>query len=291
MSHRRVCSSVVTAVIIMCSTWMTTVGNAAVRQPTQMTNKQAIVSRDSTAIGRNQTVEDVLVIGNDVTVAGDVSEILVVLDGNVHLKSTARADIVVDLGGTIRRDDGARVNAVYHASLDTPFWNGTMFGIAMALLMWVAMLAVAICLVGLSVLLCLAFRRSVQVPLGYVERSVRRTGLTGVLMSLAFMGIGAVTAMTIVGLPITVVLLVIYLMTGIVGFSIVSLWIGRLALRHSARLPANWLVVLLGASLITAFTMIPFVGLLLFLLLWLVGIGTATGWAVQSWKSRWMRRR
>src|SRR5579875_1341153 len=239
-------------------------------------NEEAIVSQQATTIQKDQIVEDVVVLGHDVTVSGDVSEILVVIDGNIHLTSTSRTGIAVDLGGNIIQDTGAHVNAVYHASLTTPFWNGALFGGTFVLLLWVGMLAVSIGLVILSALICFAFRHQVNMSLRHIERSVRRTGMTGVFMSLGVLAIGTLCAVTMIALPLTGLLLILYLVAGVIGFSIVSLWIGKLAMRNSPAERPVWMLSLIGSSLMMAVTNIPFIGLLLFVVFWLVGVGAVT---------------
>jgi hypothetical protein len=247
-------------------------------------SREAVISPDATTIVRGQTVKDVVVVGNDATVAGRVSEVLLVLDGDVHLTSTARAGIVVDLGGHITADRGAQVDAIYHAAMSTPFWNGALFGVMFFLLAWAGMLIVEMGLLVLSVLIAHAFRRQIGVPLRFMEQSVRRTGITGVLISLAFLAVGALCALTIVGLPIAVVLLLVYLVGGVVGFSVVSLWVGNLALRNSVSERPVWVRSLLGTSLMMAFVSIPFIGLLLFCIFWLVGVGTTSAWLLRGWR-------
>lgn len=252
---------------------------------------KAIISHQATLIQRGQVVEDVVVLGHDVVVAGDVSEILVVINGDIHLTSSSRTGIVIDLGGTVRQDVGAHVNAVYQSALSTPFWNGALFGGTFALVLWLGMLAVSIGLVILSVLLSYALRHQVKAPLSQIERSGRRVGMTGVFASLAILAMSALCAVTIVGLPLAGLLLLLYLTAGVVGFSIVALWLGKLALRHSPTERPVWLTSLIGASLLMAFTNIPFVGLVLFLISWLMGIGTITAWLADIWRLRRGRKK
>lgn len=243
-------------------------------------SSHTIVSRFVTTIQRAQTVEDVLVIGNNVTVAGDVSDVLVVLDGDIHLTATSRTGIVVDLGGNIQKDPGANVNAIYHVSLESSFWDGTLFGLVVALLGWAAMLVIGIVLVLASILIGYAFHASMEVPLQSLEQSVRRVGFTGLLVSVVFLALGALSAITVVGLPVAVVLLVVYALSGVMGFALVAVWAGNLALRPTKSEVAYrfWQRALLGASLMTMFSMVPFVGLLMFILLWLLAIGASTFW-------------
>lgn len=261
------------------ATQMTPVIDAADRE-------HAVVSQQDTVIRRGQVVEDVLVLGGNATVAGHVTDILVVINGNVHLTPTATTGIVVDLGGTVQQDTGARVEAVYHLSLSTPFWSGALFGSTFIALLWVGMLALSIGLMLLAIMIAFGLRHQIAAPVKHIERSVRRVGLTGVLMTFAVLAMSALCAVTIVGLPVTAVILCLYLATGAIGCAVVSVWIGKLATRHWPSERSIWMLALIGSSLMMAFTNIPIIGALLFGLLWLIGVGSVTAWGSDAWKAR-----
>ncbi|QSO46481.1 hypothetical protein [Alicyclobacillus mengziensis] len=251
------------------------------------TGREALVSEQPTVIPRTEQIEDVLVLGHDVTVEGRVSEILIVLDGNVRLAPQSRTGIVVDLGGTISQAKGAHVKAMYHVRLNTPFWNGALFGVTLALLAWAGMLAVNVGLIILAVLLSIALRNQ-RIPLGNQDGSVRRMGLVGVLVSLVVVAIDSILTMTLLGIPLAGIIAVVYSVIGIIGFSMSSLWMGGIILRRQKDQSPVHVQALVGSSVLTAFMSIPFVGLLLSLLTWFTGVGAATKWIFDSW--RWRRR-
>jgi|GEM_PF-2855260 len=250
------------------------------------TQSEALLSRHYTVIQQGQVVKDVLVVGHDALVRGKVPEILVVVDGNLHLTSTAQAGIVVDLGGTFTQDPGAQVEQLFHAAMSTPFWDGTLLGVLGAVLLWASILAIGIAIIILSMLIAVALRHQVATPLAHMEQSVRRVGFIGVFVSLAALAIAALAAVTVVGLPVTVALVIVYLVLGAVGLALTSLWLGKLAMRNSHNELSIWALSLLGSSLLVAFSCIPFIGLLLFAIVWLVGIGTVTSWLMEIWRYR-----
>ncbi|QSO52185.1 hypothetical protein JZ785_26180 [Alicyclobacillus curvatus] len=256
---------------------------AAVKQ----TSAEALVSGHPTVIPRTEKIEDVLVLGHDVTVEGRVSEILIVLDGNVHLAPTSRTGIVLDLGGTITQAKGAHVKAMYHLRLNTPFWNGALFGVTLAMLAWAGMLAINVGLIILAVLLSIALRNQ-RIPLGNQDGSLRRMGLVGVLVSLIVLAIDSILTLTLLGIPLAGIILVVYGVIGIIGFSMSSLWMGGLILRRQPDDGPVYVKALVGSSVLTAFMSIPLVGLLLSLLTWFTGVGAATKWIFDNW--RWRRR-
>lgn len=247
-------------------------------------HKEAVVVERATTIPQNESVEDMLVLGHNVDVRGTVSEILVVFQGDVTLEPSSHTHLVVNIGGRINQKPGAQVDGLYHASLKSPFWGGVAIGGLLAVLTWMGMLAVSVALVVLASLLALAFR-SARIPLASTDASVRRLGVIGLLASIATLAVCSLFALTVVGLPVTVVLFLVYLGSGCIGFGIASLWIGRLVWRDSEQV-ASWRVAMLGAILITAFMNIPVIGLLLFAVVWLIGMGAVLMWARDTFKRR-----
>ncbi|GEO24405.1 hypothetical protein AAC03nite_01900 [Alicyclobacillus acidoterrestris] len=271
--------------IVMCAV-VSVVPFIHVRNALVARDNHSIISQQLTTIPKGQEVADVLVVGNDVKVSGDVYEILVVVNGNVQLTSTARAGIVVDLGGAIHEAPGAHINALYHAALSTPFWNGIFVGGLLSVLVWGGLLVLSIAVVLLSVVITLGLRNHVTIPMRILDSSIRKTGVTGFLVSVAVMAIIALLAVTLIGLPLAFVLGFFYAIAGAVGFSLISHWAGKLVLRNSGIERPAWLTSLLGSSLMVAFCNIPFIGLLLFCFFWLIGVGVTTIWVWGTWRSR-----
>ncbi|KPV40756.1 hypothetical protein [Alicyclobacillus ferrooxydans] len=263
----------------------------------RMTSAETLVTESPTVIPKNEQVEDVLVLGHNVTVEGKVTEILVVLDGNVHLGPNSYTGIVFDLGGSITQSRGAHVGAMYHVRLNTPFWNGALFGVTVSLLVWAGMLAVSVALVLLAVLCAIALRNQ-RVPLGKQDGSIRKMGLLGVLVTVIVGAVGSLLALTVVGLPVVGLIAILYLIAGIGGFSMTSMWIGGLVLGRQSNEPfvspgnrAYIVQALIGSSLLMATMNIPFVGLIVFLMTWLTGIGAVTTWLSELLRARKLQKR
>lgn len=243
-----------------------------------------VVSRQAVNIPQGEVAEDVLVIGNDATVSGVVYDNLVVVGGDIHLTGTARAGVVIDLGGHLTQDPGAHANAVYTLSFGQPFLNSLAIGSALVVAVWALRLALSAALVALPVLVAVLLRSYLDRPVSYVVQSVRRTGLMGLLVSVVFVALGAVSAITVIGLPITAILLCVYLALGVVGLTGVSAWIGRMTAFGAPERPV-WFQTLLGSTLLMAFGNIPMVGPILLSFAWWVGVGTVTMWLWQGWQS------
>jgi hypothetical protein len=245
-----------------------------------------VVRKETTTVPKGATVEDLLVLEHDVNVQGNVSEILVVVDGNVHIGPSAHAGIVVDLNGTVTQDAGATAEGIYRLSLHSPFWSGTLFGITGMLLLWTMMLAVGLLFMLISLLVTFAVGRHMTTPLAILKGSVRRTGIIGLLTTAVVCSICALFAMTEVGIPLAGIVLLIYAFVGLLGLSVVSTWLGELAFTYAKARKPMWLDALVGAGICVALMNIPVVGMLLILVLWLVGIGVVTAWLYRMMKRR-----
>lgn len=248
--------------------------------------REAVVSQQSVTVARGQTVEDVVVLGHNATISGDVSEILLVVNGDIHLTSSAYTGMVVDLGGTITQDPGAHVNAIYRASLSTPFWNGVLFGASLMALLWLGMLAISIGMLVISVTIAWALRNQVNQPVLMISQSVKRAATMGFFLTLVFLALASLLALSIIGIPVAALLAGVYLVTGTVGFSVVSTWIGKLATRHSPTKRPVWQLGLIGSGLVIALVNVPVVGWLIFCMVWFVGVGAIVQWLSVSWRTR-----
>ncbi|MCL6601086.1 MAG: hypothetical protein K6T81_20485, partial [Alicyclobacillus macrosporangiidus] len=244
-----------------------------------------VVSRQAVNIPQGEVAEDVLVIGNDATVSGVVYDNLVVVGGDIHLTGTARAGVVIDLGGHLTQDPGAHANAVFTLSFRQPFLNSLAIGSALVVAVWALRLALSAGLVALPVIVSVVLRSHLAGPVSYMERSVRRTGLMGLLVSVLFLTLGAISAITVIGLPVTAILLCGYLVLGVVGLTGVSAWIGRMTRFGTQERPV-WLQTLLGSTFLMAFGNIPMVGPILLAIAWWVGVGAVTMWVWQGWQSQ-----
>lgn len=247
----------------------------------------SILSSKPVSVHRGEVIEDVVVVGNNVEVSGDVYEALLVLNGNVHLKSTARVGVLVDLGGTIQKDPGAHVNAEYTVSSRFPFWNSVLLGSGMVLMVWAVRVVLSVALLLIPVLLAFVLRKWIEPPTNIIAESVRRSGLAGFLASVGILVVSGALAVTIIGIPISAVILGCYAVVGVIGWSAVCMWLGRIiaqAFNQGGR--AKWLQTAMGATVLMAFVNVPIVGPIFLLLLWMVGVGASTIWSWQWYQKR-----
>jgi len=281
MKHLRTCFASVLAVIVIVwvSLWAA---------PTAYADTSgSILSTKLVTVHRDEVIEDVVVVGNNVEVSGDVYEALLVLNGNVHLKSTARVGVLVDLGGTIQKDHGAHVNAEYTVSSRFQFWNSVVLGSGMVLMVWAVRVVLSVALLLIPVLIAFVLRKWIEPPTNIIAESVRRSGQAGFFSSVGIFVVSGALAVTIVGIPISAVILGCYAVVGVIGWSAVCMWLGRIiaqAFNQGSR--AKWLQTAMGSTVLMAFVNVPIVGPIFLLLLWMVGVGAITIWSWQWYQKR-----
>ncbi|WP_062305239.1 hypothetical protein [Alicyclobacillus sendaiensis] len=259
------------------------IASPAVAQASVVSN-QGLIRTSTTEVLPGQSVGDIIVVGHDLTIAGTADHVLVV-NGNVDLLPSARVDTVIDLGGDVRTLPGATVHKLLHATLGNPFWSGAIVAGLGALVAWMGLFAAGIVLTALLTVIAAALRESIEVPLAELEKSARRAGLSGVFVTLAVLALAGLFAATLVGIPVAALCLALYALGALVGLAVVSVWIGRMIVgRERAR--EVWKAALCGVSFIVAFSSIPIIGQILFLVLWLAGVGVTAEWL---W--RWRHRR
>ncbi|SHK21838.1 hypothetical protein [Alicyclobacillus tolerans] len=248
-----------------------------------------IFRQQNTSIARGQVVDDALILGHNVNLSGHVYEILAVINGNVHVTSSGSADILVDLGGQIFLDHGAHVHQLYHLSLSTPFWNGVLLGGMFALLLWMGMLVLSMGLLFITTIVAWVFQEYTVVPFNILKSSARTAGIAGLLMTVICLAVSGLLAVTLIAIPLAAVAVVLFVIAGILGLSVVALWIGDLFWRESNQKRPEWVRAMMGSSLMLAFCNLPWIGLLFFCIFWLIGIGTIALWLGEVWRKRGKR--
>lgn len=263
--------------------------------PKAYASGHAIWSQSPTTVPAGQTVEDVVVIGNQADISGRVLDTVIVINGDVHLTSTAKADVVISIGGHIVQDPGARVHTLYSLSFSTPLRNSLEVSAVLLAALWSLRLAGSASLLLLPLLLSFLVKPMLNRTMVYIESSARRTLLTGLLASIGFLAVMALLALTIVGLPLAALLLLLYALLGLIGLTAVSTWIGKNVNPQSRQEKPLWLQSLIGAALIMAFSNVPLIGPFIFALLWILGIGASVSYlwvsGSQLRKTRRERRR
>jgi hypothetical protein len=259
---------------------------------------------------------DAVAIGGSVRVDGTVTDNAVAVGGDLVLgpKADVQGDAVV-VGGTLRRDPGAQIGGkvvdVGSGNFDFggwPGWRGFPFG-RMFFPFGGAALGVLALMSTLARVALLGVLASMVVLVGreYVERVAARAvaepvkaGAIGFLAQLLFIPVlvlaTIVLVVTIIGIPVAIVLIPVALLglavVGLVGFTAVAFYLGRLVNERFNWVDRNaYLTVLTGIVVLISPVLIArliglagglvfpisgtlsFLGFLLEYMAWTVGFG------------------
>ncbi|MBW7452733.1 hypothetical protein ACFOLF_36980 [Paenibacillus sepulcri] len=239
----------------------------------------SIFEHQNTNVPAGQTVNDVYVIGGDAEVFGKVTGAVVVINGSLHLGNTAHIKgVVVVIGGQVIQDPGAVVmDDVYDISLDNATQNSLLIGGGLVLGLWVLQLAGSLLMVLIPVLIRIIGRQKIGTFIDrYQGNAMGRLLYTGFLSGLIITAVSALLLITIIGIPILILVLLALIGAVAVGFTVLSYRIGEMV--HVQAQRSEWINVLIGAAIITAFVNIPFVGWIVLLLVTLISFGIFTTW-------------
>ncbi|MGO4106587.1 hypothetical protein [Paenibacillus sp. YAF4_2] len=247
----------------------------------------SIFGHQNTTVPKGQTVDDVYVVGGDVDVLGQVNGIVVVINGNLHIGSSAKINgVVVVIGGELNQDPGAvLVDDLFDISLDNATQNSLLLGGGIVAGLWVVQFAGSLLIVLLPVMIWILGKKKIA---SFTEKF--QNAPLGRLLSTGFLTGSAITALcilllvTIIGIPVLVIVLIIALFAVALGTTVLSYRIGHMVKWSEQR--SEWLKVFCGAALIAAFSNIPIIGWILYFVIALLALGICTLWIAGKLKRK-----
>lgn len=223
-------------------------------------------------------LDDVVVIGGDLTVNGVIRGDTVVIGGNLNVGQYAKVlgDTVV-LFGRLSKAPGAEVaKNVVEVRLDKGFaavfvglfsiiglWTLGLFGIAMVLGFIVLLPLVAI-----------IFTDHVGQASYYVQTHPWRSCYYGFIVALLLVPVNLFMAITVIGLPLIPLVVIIFCAAMIFGYTAMCQLVGLKffkAIKKGGQ--PMVLEVIVGLLILWVVAMIPFIGWLVKLFIWLAGLG------------------
>ncbi|WP_425058153.1 hypothetical protein SCACP_28010 [Sporomusa carbonis] len=235
-----------------------------------------VVKLEDVIIPQGDMVDNVVVMGGNVTIAGAVKDEVVVINGDLTLQQTAQLnERAFVIGGQIIREEGAVVRKGF-VNVGPGFANLTsiLLAGAIVLLLGFVTLAVAAVLVVIPPILAWYFPKKNSQLQTICERYFLKNMKLGILSSIAFFIIEALLVISIIGLPLALLLGALFLAAAILGVSGLCTSIGtRIAARIGSADKPILIQTLYGSVAVALIANIPFVGLLALLFVVLFGIG------------------
>jgi hypothetical protein len=230
----------------------------------------------SVAVGETLT-GDLVVIGGEARVEGEIRGSLVVIAGRLHVGPTAAVyrDLVAVGNEVTDIASGVHVGGAYVA-VNFP---GVRWMVENALFIWDnPLLFMLVGLVGIAIALYLAYRVLIRAydPLrfhGTVEHQPVRAGLIGLILLVAIhaLTLGAFLSRWASGLVVPLVLASIVL--GFLGWLMVAVHVGRVLAERRGWKLGPFMYGLIGFAIVSVGSLVPIVGQLAAFIISLVGVG------------------
>jgi len=259
-------------------------GNALAQTDINLNNTNLIRFGGSITVPDNQTVENAIAFGGNVTVSPNakVVDTAIAFGGDVVLKKGAQVEgDAYSFGGKIVQEPGAIVNGERATFSDR---HGMMYGSDrgrssfFAQYFFSAIFRISAAVVA-AILGLIILQTTPQFLPNLAAKLRQHSGLS------ALWGIGAIVsfvfatiflAITLIGIPLIPLLSLTAVITALVGSLGVALFVGQCLVRDGNRSLQQQF--LLGLSIVTVLTLMPFFGGLVVFLVNLFGLGVILLW-------------
>lgn len=243
-----------------------------------LADEKNIVNQKETIIPKNEKVENVIVLGDNATINGEVRVAVVVINGNLQINKTANIKgPVLVIGGQINQEIGAKVTEpIISLNLNDQTKNSFILGGLLFLASWITRLALSILLVLITVIAGIATKHKFN---SLPERLTMKPGrmiITGFISSLALFAISVLLTILIIGIPIVIIILIGVIISLIAGLIFLSGQLGSQLKLFEGK--PKWLVLLAGSSFIVAAINFPLFGGIILLIISWFSLGLTVSW-------------
>lgn len=233
-------------------------------------------------IPQGARVSHLFAVGENVDIKGVVQGVVVVIDGNLVVSSTAQTGHILDVGGTLKIMPGARTQSFAVFGDVGYLQQNFLFSMVLTILTLFSSLFLSL-LTALFAVVCawvfpdLTTHMRRQLHLSF--RQSLLVGLSGLLMILGLMGI---LALTDILLPLAIIIGILVLLLLGVGLAGSVQWFGYLIEMNTDWPLSRNLRLWLGAVALWLIFNIPIVGPLGAIVLATAGLGTLIGLALRT---------
>lgn len=227
-------------------------------------------------VDRYQTVKSVVALGGDVRIDGEVSEDAVSVGGNVYLGPDAVVKgNVVAVGGRVYPEPGAEIDGdlveVGSFRWQPRYWSGSWHYWPFSLFMILPMLG----FLAIGILISVLAPQTFQSLSLRVETDFGKSLLYGFIQMLLIVPALIFLVVTIVGIALVPIFLIAVCMAGFLGYFVAATAVGRKILVAFHRVESPLILqFILGILLLWAVGLVPGLGGLTKLVVFLVGFGS-----------------
>jgi hypothetical protein len=240
-----------------------------------------------TVISENQTVNDVVVVGGNATVSGNVENFVIVFNGDAIIKSTAHIKgMVLVIGGTISQAPGAVIeDDIIGISLDNSTKNSLLIGSGLLVSVWLLQFLGSLLLIALPMLLVFLLKQKMHPFVQLVRDTSGRALGVGFFSSLLAIAICLLLIITVIGIPVVLIIILMIALSVLLGITALSLILGE---KIQMIIPRKqvWITTGIGATVIVSLMNIPIIGIIIMLCVMWLSLGMVTMWAYGKLRRR-----
>ncbi|SJZ59082.1 hypothetical protein [Selenihalanaerobacter shriftii] len=235
-----------------------------------------LIKHGNVKITADQIVENVIVVGGKVSIAGTIQEDVVVLGGDLEIKPSAiiLGNIGV-IGGKVKQSPEAKVTKnIFNLELSTSDFDILLVGLLLLLTFMFTKYLIGIILFLMSILLNLTVSSQIKSIGKTVSTNLIKSSLLGALGLLLMLLLVIISAISIIGSIISLLLLIVIVFGIILGLNGIAWLIGeKIAELLAIKIDKDITVSILGMSLLILFWFIPILGGLFLGILAILGFG------------------
>ena len=247
-------------------------------------------------VGRDETLQNVVVISSDAIVDGTIDGSLFVIDGDAIVSGRVDTDVTVISGtltlaptaqvnnvsvirGNLVREDGATVTgSISRSDLAIDAWSWRLF----SAVFWVGM---TLAVIAAGLIFAAVARRQLHIAGDMLVREIRPTLLGSIIIWIAMPIVMVLALFTIVGIPVGIgYLLFILPILWFLGYLVAGARLGRAILRSRVGSERPYLAVLIGLLVLQVIGIIPWFGGMIAFLAGVFGSGALLLMAWRSWR-------
>ena len=247
-------------------------------------------------VAADDQVDNVVIVNDDATIDGEVSDTLVVVNGTATVRGNVTGNVFV-FEGTLVLEESATVNDVTLVNSDLQRAEGatisgtldedanyTAVSDGFSVISVAFRIAVGIAILMLSLAMMALFGRPIQRAAETISTQPLASGVAGLGAWGALIMIGIIAFITIIGIPVSLgIFLVLIPFLALMGHIVASYWVGA---RLGGMLNLNigpYLLFVIGLVLMQLISAVPWIGGLIVFVITLLGSGALV---LYIWRAR-----
>jgi hypothetical protein len=215
-------------------------------------------------VDEGQKIKNVFLYGEDGVISGEVTDEVVVINGNLTLTRTARIhDSVFLIGGELNREPGAELGrGIFQINLANENLNSLLLGLGTFALLELAKLFLALLIFLASLASLFMLKHRVARAKAMLETKMFKTGLLGLFAAIGLGLVFIALTVTVWGIPVAILLGILILILLPVGLGALNGMIGELLLKSFTWGQKPFYQVLIGSIFTVALFNFPVLGIL-----------------------------